>query len=181
MNKEKIRNKISFIFLEIKKHFVYLFVMVLLMLFVELFFQTGFVAFIPAVSLAFWNFFKILGVLILIDKIKIFLSKKLKKDGWLLIFLMFLLRWPLFIYVVYLFWYVYAALVLYFMADSVLASNMILQSIVAMILGIVFGVFVLLKTNKKIIKWPLCFQRVIFCIDFTVYYLILTWKRRTYS
>lgn len=157
MNKEKIKNKNFFILFQMKKYFVYLFVMVLLILLVELFFQTGFLGFIPSISLAFWNFFKILGALILINNIKIFLSKKLKKPSWLLNFLMFLLKWPLLLYVMYLFWYIYLAIVLYLVTDNILLANVVLQSIVAMFLGIIFGVIVLLKNNKKNIKWLFCF------------------------
>lgn len=157
MNKEKIKNKNFFILFQMKKYFVYLFVMVLLILLVELFFQTGFLGFIPSILLAFWNFFKILGALILINNIKIFLSKKLKKPSWLLNFLMFLLKWPLLLYVMYLFWYTYLAIVLYLVTDNILLANVVLQSIVAMFLGIIFGVIVLLKNNKKNIKWLFCF------------------------
>jgi hypothetical protein len=114
--------------------------------------STNFMGFVPSISGAFINFFKLLGILVIVDKIKVWLSKKFKKSNWLFIFFMFLLRKPVLIYSLYLFWYIWAALSLYKFTDNVLLANIALQSAISMFIGIVFGAFAFLKNSRKNVK-----------------------------
>ena len=150
MNRIKIGNKIDLIFVQVKTYFVSLSIMVLLILLMELIIKTDLMGFLPSIIGAFMNFFKLLGVLVVADKLQIWLSKKLRKNSLLFRFSVFFLKRPLLIYSLYLSWYIYAAMYIYIVTDNVLIANVALQSAIAMFMGIVFGAFVFLKNTKKL-------------------------------
>ena len=153
----KLINKI--ILENFKNYFLYIISIILLVLFVEVFIHTALLGLLPSLVTAFMNFFKIIAVISIANRLKQYLINKFNINNIFIKLMILILKNPIIPYSLYLCCYVASSLLLYWILDDVLLANIALQSAIAMIIGILLGIIAYMQNNKKNIWMTLLFSR----------------------
>lgn len=130
--------------IKIQVNFLYLLVLFVSILICELIIDTNWIAFLPAILLAYYNFFKILALSVAVN----FFAKWFKKINFNFL-LKFLDLYPNLLYNAWLMGYVVVSLIAYWNADNIMFKKTSLISAISMFLSIIIGNIAYYKNLRK--------------------------------